>query len=48
MMAEEYPQIKYVKQTNGGDASAKNHAKNAFLLNPMPKSLIKYLIALIS
>jgi glycosyltransferase involved in cell wall biosynthesis len=26
MMAEEYPQIKYVKQTNGGDASAKNHA----------------------
>ena len=26
MMAEEYPQIKYIYQQNGGDASAKNHA----------------------
>ena len=26
MMQEEYPQITYVKQPNGGDASAKNHA----------------------
>ena len=26
MMKNEYPQIRYVKQQNGGDASAKNHA----------------------